>query len=638
MSAAAKPSRAPHRKAKRRRPPTGGWWGEGPSPWSRWPGVSLQLDARWNGRRRRWESKDGRFYYDAEAAQLAVEFFPPFLRHHRGEFAGQPFDLLPYQADLVIRPVFGWKRTADGLRRFRKVFVMVPKGNGKSPLGAGTGLLLTFCDREDGAEVYSVAADREQALIVFDVARYMVQDSQDLADQAEVYRRSIVVPATRSAFKVLSSDVSTKHGFNIHGLIFDEFHAQRDRELYETLYRGMVKRRQPLMLLITTAGDDDEGICYEEYEYAKRLLSGAGVDETYLPVIFEAQPEDDWQAPATWERVNPGLGVTVKRDAVEAECHAAQIEPRKRNDFLRYHCNRWTNQAVSWIPVEQWDACKGTVTEAELKLNTRVTAGLDMAQKTDLTAFVVAVALPLRSGEAPVEAEVTPTVDPMLDAAPGAPIRLSLNFRLALIPYYWLPEETLRLRAHEDGIAYPLWREQGLLRATEGVMIDGDRIAQEIAQEIAPRYGLKGHEVGYDPAFASQIAIRLGERGLTMVEVLQNYKHLSEASQVFEALVRAGRVIHGGHRLLRWNVENVAVRQDDAGRIRPVKPKKNSTKRIDGVVAAIMALSRLLVAPEPKQSKYDGDADVFIVGGGSQRPAPSENEAPSPESEWDDDY
>ena len=577
--------RKPGRKAAGRTP----WWGEGPAPEERWPGATLAIPARWHHGRKRWESHAGRYYFDAEAAAQFCDFFPTFLRHHKGEFANQPFTLLDYQR-IVLRTVFGWKRAADGLRRFRKVLVAVPKGNGKSPFGAGTALALLLCDKEDGAEVYSAAADREQAAIVFDTARVMVEADKDLSELCEVFRRAIVVPGTRSSYKVLSADASTKHGFNVHGLVFDEFHAQRDRTLFEALHRGMVKRRQPLLLMVTTAGDDEESICYEEWEYARRVQSGSIEDESYLPMIFEASPEDDWKDPELWARVNPGLGVTVKRDALEAECRAAAAEPRKLNDFMRYHLNRWVNQAVAWIPVDWWDACEAP---PAFEPGLVVGCGLDLAQKIDLASFAVVVRHPR---EDPVEAEVS-------EGEPGTPqVRtLSLNFDVSLFVHFWCPEDTMREREHDDGVPYSLWAQRGLVTPTPGTMIDFNRILHDVTKVLLPRFGLAGRRCGYDPAFASDLAPRLAQSGLVMVETLQNYQHLNEASQAFYALVKAGRVRHGSARTshpLRWCVENVAVRQDDAGRIRPVKPRR-SNKRIDGVVAAIMGVDQLLREPPP---------------------------------------
>lgn len=598
-SPAASRSRKRARPAARKRAPKlprGGWWGDGPAPWKTSPGVTLELAATWVPECRRWESHGGRYYFDGAAADLACDFFPGFLKHHKGEFAGRPFELLPYQDQLVIRPLFGWKRASDGLRRFRKVFLAVPKGSGKSPLGSGLALFLTFCDNEEGAEVYSAAADREQAAIVFDTAKIMVEGDEELSGRSEVLRRAISVPATHSIFRVLSADVAGKHGPNIHGLIFDEFHAQKTRELFEVLQRGMVKRRQPVLLMITTAGDDDESICYEEWGYARQVQSGTIPDETYLPVIFEAGPKDDWTLEETWRRVNPGYGVTVKADAIASECAAAQAEPRKLNDFLRYHLNRWVNQVTAWIPVDWWDACDARPIDEGALGGLQIFAGLDMAQKHDLTALTL-VFREMLAGPAP-EVEVVG------EDAGGEIVKrtVSLNYRLTLVPFFWIPKDTMRDHIRRDRVPYDQWAAAGLVRATEGNVIDYDQIIADITGEpifdakpsspsIVERFPqLRAARIGYDPAFATDIAMRLRNRGYQTVEILQNYKHLSEPSLIFESMVRGGRVSHGGHPVLRWNLENVAIRRDDAGRIRPVKPKQ-AGKRIDGIVSAIIGVA-----------------------------------------------
>jgi phage terminase large subunit-like protein len=585
------------------------WWGEGDAPHVRFPGVSITFEARWNGRRERWETHDGRYYFDAAAADRACEFFPTMLRHHIGEFADQPFELLEYQAKLLTRPIFGWKRALDGLRRFRKVFAFVPKGAGKSPWGSGTGLYLAIADNEPAAEVYAVAADKNQARVVHENAKIMVekmiQEDDELAGEFDITKDSIVVNHTRSTYQVLSSDAATKHGFRPHGVIFDEFHAQRNRDLYEALKKSMPKRRQPLMVMITHAGDDDEGICFEEYEYAKGVLSGSIPDETCLPVIFEADPKDDWTSPLVWERVNPGHGITVKRDGIAAECLEAQNEPRKVNDFLRFHLNRWVNQATAWIPVDWWDACDDPMPPDDVLREMQGAIGIDMAQKIDLASAVAAFRVPLAE-----RADDALDVETVTEQPDGQVVkrRLKLNYRLALVPAFWLPEETLEERSKKDGVRYDIWRDEGLLKVCDGAIINSQDIVDYVRDDhgggLVERFPLlKQSQIGYDPAFATEIALDLrDDKHLTVVEVLQNYKHLSEACQVFEALVKAKRVIHGGHKLLRWNLENVAVKTDDAGRIRPVKPKK-ATKRIDGIVAAIIALNRLMTLPEPRRKR-----------------------------------
>jgi phage terminase large subunit-like protein len=590
MTTAVRPTR---KRTTRTRPPTDGWWGNGAAPWERWPGVTIPLEARWTGER--WESLDGRFYYDQDEADRAVDFFPEYLRHHIGEWAGKPFVLRADQEQLLTRPIFGWKRAETGIRRFQNVFAFCPKGWGKSPVGAGTGLYLTLCDGEPGAEVYACAGDTKQAKIVHDNARVMVEESPDLLEMCEVLRDSIYHAGSRSSYKVLSSDASTKHGFRPHGVIFDEIHNQKDRNLFEALTKSMKKRRQPLLLIITHAGDDDEGIAYEEYEYAKRVLSGTVKDDTALPVIFEATSDDDWTDEKVWRRVNPGHGITVQHEAIKAECEKAKVEPRKLNDFLRFTLNRWVGAADAWMPVDWWDACKTTIDDAALQ-PLSIAAGLDMSQKYDLTAFVLTFKEPLDGPEQAIDVVGT---NEFGDAVKRS---ISLNYRITTVPFFWIPLDTMREHEKTDRVPYSQWLEQGLIRATEGNVIDYDRIFRDIRDEIVPRFQrLKGAEIGYDPAFATDIALKLQAEGFRMVEILQNYKHLSEPAHLLEALVKGKRVRHDGNRVLRWNVENCTVKQDDAGRIRPVKPKR-ATRRIDGVVATLMGISRLMVEsaePEP---------------------------------------
>lgn len=576
------------RKKPPKAPPAGGWWGEGPAPWTRWPGVSIQIAAEWCAERQRWESHAGKYYYDQQNADDAVEFFPWQLRHHIGKFAGQPFTLLAYQELLLTRPIFGWKRAKDGMRRFRKVFAFIPKGGGKSPWGAGTGLYLTFCDHEPAAEIYAVAADTKQARVVHENAKIMVEESPDLGGMCEVLRDSILRQDTRSVYNVLSADASTKHGFRPHGVIFDELHAQPDRDLFEALKRSMVKRRQPLLVMITHAGDDDEGICYEEYEWAKGVLSGTIPDETTLPVIFEMTPDDNWRDPAVWARVNPGHGITVEAEAIATECEEAKREPRKLNDFLRFHGNRWVNQATAWIPLDWWDACRTPLADADLQA-LPVFAGIDMAQKHDLAACVLV--FPRRLEQPAVEIEVVGG-----DQAPEKR-PLSLNFDVAVVPFFWIPEDTMREHEQTDGVPYRQWAQQGLVTATPGPMIDEHRILQDILGPISARFPrLRESVIKYDPAFATSLATQLMAAGYRCLECLQNYKYLSEPSHVFEALIRAKRLRHDGQRVLRWNMENIAVKRDDAGRIRPVKPKRQS-KRIDGGVAICMGLDSVIREP-----------------------------------------
>lgn len=234
-----------------------------------------------------------KYRYDKQAAEDAVAFFELYLRHSKGEWAGQPFKLLPWQADEIIRPLFGWKRP-DGTRKYRRAYIEVPRKNGKSTLMAGLGLYLLTADREGGAEIYSAASDKDQARIVFAEAQLMVEQSPQLSQLCQTWKTSIASPRSNSSYKVLSSDVKSKHGFNAHGILFDELHAQPNRDLWDVLTTSTGARRQPLIIAITTAGYDKNSICWEQHDYACKVRDGIIEDDTFLPVIYAAAPDDDW--------------------------------------------------------------------------------------------------------------------------------------------------------------------------------------------------------------------------------------------------------------------------------------------------------------------------------------------------------
>lgn len=551
------------------------------APWNaeaiaRWPGVTIPIYDR-----------GGLYYFDAAAASRAVEFFPLFLSHHKGTtWAGRPFELLDWQRELIVRPFFGWKRASDGLRRFRKLFLFVPKKQGKTQLVAGLANLVLFCDNEAGAEIMVAAADREQARLLFGEARAMVEDCPDLAARADVLRSEIVYREMRSTMKVISAEARTKHGPNLHCVIVDELHAQPDRDLVDTLEPGVAARLQPIVAFLTTAGNDQESIAYEEYDYAKKLINGTIPDDRYLPVVFEAGRTDDWRDPATWRRANPSFGITVSEEYYADKVQQAINEPRKQNAFKQLHLNLWTQQETVWIPLEAWDGCQAHDLVSDNQ-GARLVAigGLDLSSKVDLSAFVVLVRRDdLGRQRTEVEGHEA----------------LGVDFAVDVVPFFWMPEDTLHRRAQEDAIPYGLWAEQGHLRVTPGPAVDYATVLEAVVDELAPRYGFQ--EVAYDPWSATQFAQQLEAKKFTPVEVAQNMKRLSEPAKLFEALIRSRRLRHDGHPVMRWCVENCAVYEDPAGNIRPKKP--SAKKRIDGVAAAVTALSRLMVAPPPKSSVY----------------------------------
>ncbi len=501
-------------------------------------------------------SGEAEYYFDERAADVAVAFFEKLLVHTKGEWYGKPFVLQDWQ-EKVVRPVFGWKRK-DGTRKYRWVYIEVPRKNGKSSLAAGIALCLLYVDDEPGAEIYSAAADREQAAIVFDTARAMVEESPPLMARSEVYKRSIVVPSTRSVYRVLSADAYTKHGLNAHGVIFDELHAQPNRELWDVLTTSTGARRQPLVVAITTAGYDRESICWEQHEYARQVLEGVIEDPSYFAYIAAADEDDDWLDPAVWEKANPSLGVTIKREYLESEARRAEQVPAYQNTFRRLHLNQWTQQETRWLPLEAWDLCSAPVSAEELK-GRKCYGGLDLASAIDIAAFELVF---------PPEDEDEP---------------------YQTLSFFWIPEESMIERARKDRVPYDAWVRQGLIKATEGNVIDYRRIVQDIT-ELGEAFNIG--EIAFDRWGAFQVSQQLEGAGFTMVAFGQGYSSMSAPTKDLLRLVLDRRIAHGGNPVLRWMADNVVVSQDPAGNLKPNRAK--SREKIDGIVALIMALDRAM--------------------------------------------
>tara|TARA_R110000868_G_scaffold29889_24_gene111149 strand:+ start:6847 stop:8556 length:1710 start_codon:yes stop_codon:yes gene_type:complete len=508
-------------------------------------------------------------WFDEDAAQIACDFFPTYLRHTEGEWAGKPFNLRPDQR-AVVRLLFGWKR-ADGTRLFRTLWYEIGRKNGKTEFAAGLSLLLLIVDGEFGGQVYSLALDENQAKIVFNKAGVMVGFSPSLMDDLEVFKKSIFCAALLSRFEALSSSPGGKHGFSPSGVIGDEVHEWPDGELYEVVCEGMGARRQPLSILTTTAGIRGKSYAWAQHEYALQVLAGTVVDPTMLVIIFAAdddRAQDDpeyWTTREAWEAANPGLGISPKIEFLEAQCARAKLSNRLENRFKRFYLNLWTEQAVRWLRMSDWDACKGEVSWKELTaelVGRECYVGVDLSTKKDLTC--VCFAFP-----------------PEADDPDGETILL---FR------FYVPEATVPNRVQEDKVPYDDWVRQGALIATNGTVIDYKQIESDLLAD-ADRFVIQ--EVAYDPWNATEFATRMGDEGLEMVEFRQGYASMSEPCKNFEALLMSNRIRHGGHPVARWNAGNIAVVMDDRENIAPAK--KKSAERIDGIVAAIMATGRAAV-------------------------------------------
>ncbi len=489
--------------------------------------------------------------------ELAVRFFEENLTHAKGELGGKPFLLEPWQKDYV-RQLFGQLRP-DGMRQYRTSLLAIPRKNGKSTLCAGIALKLMF-DGEPGAEIYSCAADRDQARLVFEMAKVCVENSPKLRSRLRVFRNSIVREETHTTYKALSAEAFTKHGLNAHGVIFDELHAQPGRELVDVMATSQGARRQPLLVYITTAGYDRKSVCWEIWKYAEAVQSGAITDDTFLPAIFAAAPDADWKDEKTWAVANPNLGVSIKLDFLRSECQRAVEVPAYENTFRQLYLNQWTEQDTRWLRMDHW--AQGNKPCPVSLEGRECWAGLDLASTFDTTALVLL--FPLDDGTFWVQ------------------------------PYFWIPEENAAQRERRDKVPYLTWARQGHLKMTQGNVTDFDIVRADI-NALAKRYQIR--QLAIDRWNATQLATQLQGDGVNVAGFGQGYASMSPAAKQLEAWAVAGRLLHGGHPVMAWQAGNVAIQQDANGNIKPSKAR--STERIDGMVCLAMCCGIYAVATAP---------------------------------------
>lgn len=454
----------------------------------------------------------------------------------------------------------------------------VPTHN--SELAAAVALLLTCGDGEERAEVYGCAADRQQATIVFDVAADMVRMCPALNKRVKILasQKRIIYTPTNSFYQVLSAEAYSKHGFNIHGVVFDELHTQPDRKLFDVMTKGSGDARmQPLYFLITTAGTDTNSICYETHQKAKDILEGRKIDPTFYPVIYGAADDDDWTDPEVWKKANPSLGITVGIDKVQAACESARQNPGEENAFRQLRLNQWVKQSIRWMQMEKWDACSFAVNPDELEGRVCY-GGLDLSSTTDITAFVLV--FPPRNEDE----------------------------KFFIMPFFWIPEDTMELRVRRDHVPYDVWHKQGFLETTEGNVVHYGYI-EKFIENLGTRYNIR--EIAFDRWGAVQMVQNLEGMGFTVVPFGQGFKDMSPPTKELMKLTLEQKLAHGGHPVLRWMMDNIYIRTDPAGNIKADKEK--STEKIDGAIATIMGLDRAIrCGNDNTSSVYDERGILFI--------------------------
>lgn len=512
--------------------------------------------------------------FDPDAAQTAVDFFHECLRHIEGAMADKPFALEPWQ-QAIVGNLFGWKRP-DGTRRYREVFIYVPRKNGKTPLAAGIALNILFRDDEAGQQNYLAAADREQAALLFRHAKGMIEREPELESRCRIYggsahggqSRSIVREDDGSFLKVISADADTKHGGNSHLVIIDELHAQPNRELVDVLTTSMASanRRQPLLVYITTADFERESICNEKHKYACNVRDGIVQDPAFLPVVYEATKDDDWKSPETWRKANPNIGVSVSEEYLARECAKAEVTPSYENTFKRLHLDMKTASDVRWLNMAQWDNCSAD--PAPLG-GQRVALAIDFGWRDDYAALAAL----WKDGD---------YVDAML--------------------WFWLPEDGRR-----DKRLYPTatFISEKLITITPGNATDIEAIYKQV-DDIAAVAEIAA--IAIDPNNARKQSQDLMEQGYDVVEFVQSKAKYNEPCRMLEALLSEGKLRHGGNKVLRWMASNAASEEDGQGNIMP--KKKKSSEKIDGIAALCMGLG---VLPNDDGGDYWNPADgVFL--------------------------
>jgi phage terminase large subunit-like protein len=538
-----------------------------------------------------------RFIDDFDVRQ-GTESFPYRFDESTGARACRFVDLMPHIKGEWAKPVyidghlqyaklnmedwqvfntinlFGWVHVATGLRRFRRCYEEVARKNAKSTWAAAVLLLLLAADGEAGAQVYSAATTGEQAREVFDVARHMADREPEFKARfgVSVGKHDITIASTASGAKPLNAEGSTLDGLNIHGAVVDELHAHKTRALFDVLDSATGARSQPLIIMITTAGSDRSGICYEQRDYTIKVLERTIEDDTWYGVIYTLDEGDLWHDPAVWRKANPNFGVSVKVDDMQAACRKALSTPSAQANFLTKRLNVWVNADSAWMDMQAWDRCADRTLSQERVAHLRCVSAHDLASKVD------------------VAAKVKIFHDEAAD-------------RYYLIPRFWLPE-----RAIEQGrnSQYDGWRRAGHLQVTDGEVIDFDAIEDDAREDLR---ALQVTDMPFDPWQATQFAGHLIDDGAPMVEVRQTVQNMSEPMKTFEALVLQGKLVHDGNPMMTWMMSNVVCHRDAKDNIYPRKEREEH--KIDGPVAAIMALSRLIVPAEEGVIITAADSPTF---------------------------
>ena len=519
-----------------------------------------------------WRMAEG-FEFSEKLADRVVNFIEMACRHTKGSIAGQNIKLEDWQKAFVGN-IYGWV-DCMGLRRYREAILYIPRKNGKTTILAGLTMYALFCDGEPGAEIYSAAGDREQASLVYDQMEQMIAMEPALDKRAQIYTatKTILYPAAGSKYKAISAEARTKHGFNTHFCIVDELHTQRGRELIDVLQTSMGSRDQPLICYLTTADEDRPSVCNEIHEYACQVRDAKVDDARFMPVIYEADNEDDPGDPETWKKANPNLGVSVSEGYIQQQWEKAQRQPSFLPTFLQLHLNVRARAADEWIRLDAWDGCEDSE-ECDFR-GCATWIGLDLAATTDFCSLVMIH-------------------------------KLGMKFHLR--SKHWIPEASARRRAENDKIPTHKWHQEGWLDFMRGEVNDFD-VIRDFILPLDEEYDLRG--VAIDRWNAHHLSTQLVKDGVEVVPHGQGFASMTSPTRAWEEMILTNRLAHDGSPVMRWMVSNARVKMDEAGNVKP--DKKKSNERIDGVVAGIMAAGLAALDDSEDVSPYSEDGPGMLV-------------------------
>lgn len=520
-----------------------------------------------------------KYYFDNEEADRAIRFIETFCKIVDGKKAGQPLLLLDWQKELV-RNLFGWKKRESGYRKFQQVFLFIPRKNGKTVFSAGISLYVLLLDQEEFSQCYFGAADREQARLAFDIVKVMIEKEPKLKKVLKVYNNSIKYQKTNSFFKVISSEASTKHGFNTHFALIDELHAHPNDELYQVLTTSIGARVQPIIMTITTAGTNKNHICYELYDYSKKLIEGIIEDETFLPFIFEGDPNLPIDDLTNLSMANPSLGTGISLDYLLTASQKAKNIPTQLEAFKQLHLNIWSDSATQFIRSEDWNKCEDQYTNEDL-LGEECYMSYDLSSNKDITSINL----------------LFPPTEKRKEFR-----TLSYNF----LPY----DSAVEKQNISAGRVFLNWADDPInnLFLTMHKTTDFDFVLEKI-EELNNQYKIL--QITYDRFLSNYMNLEVAKIvDCELVEFNQNFKNFSPATKEFESMVLEQKIKHNNNKVLTWSISNVKVMQDNHENIKPIKSK--SSDKIDPAIALIMNVGQYLDSLAIEDNNYEGIGFLMI--------------------------